>query len=85
MDPTTLTINLPLKFEQGVAIIHQLPYAEKLKASELLQKETKQTAEDDSAHTHFASEYILAKEWLVPEEEEAWKDLDKAVFDKVEI
>ncbi|MDD4739987.1 MAG: hypothetical protein PHY20_00300 [Bacteroidales bacterium] len=52
-----------------------MPYAEKLKVSELLRKETKQTAEDDSVHTHFASENVLAKEWLLPEEEEAWKDL----------
>ena len=40
MEPAILTINLPLKFEQVIAIIKQLPYAEKLKVSELLQKET---------------------------------------------
>ena len=25
--------------------------------------------------THWASEYVLAKDWLNPKEDEAWKDL----------
>jgi len=25
--------------------------------------------------THFASEKVLIKDWLLPEEDEAWKDL----------
>ena len=25
--------------------------------------------------THLASEYVLAKDWLNPKEDEAWKDL----------
>lgn len=41
MDSATLNINLPLKFEQVIAIINQLPYAEKLKVSESLLKEAK--------------------------------------------
>ena len=30
---------------------------------------------DDSILTHFASQNVLAKDWLTPEEDEAWKDL----------
>jgi hypothetical protein len=29
----------------------------------------------DLTQTHLASEMTLAKEWLTPEEDEAWKDL----------
>jgi hypothetical protein len=31
--------------------------------------------ETDSANTHLASEYTLAKVWSTPSEDEAWKDL----------
>ena len=30
---------------------------------------------EDRILTHFASESVLAKDWLTPEEDEAWKDL----------
>jgi hypothetical protein len=29
----------------------------------------------DKPMTHFASEKVLAKDWLTPEEDKAWKDL----------
>lgn len=29
----------------------------------------------DPVQTYFASEKVLSKEWLTPEEENAWKDL----------
>ncbi len=29
----------------------------------------------DQVQTHFASESVLAKDWLLQEEDEAWKDL----------
>ena len=29
----------------------------------------------DNTHTHFASEAVLAKDWLTPEEDLAWKNL----------
>jgi len=32
-------------------------------------------SDDDRTLTHFASESVLAKDWLTPEEDEAWKDL----------
>jgi hypothetical protein len=75
MEAANLNINLPLNFNQIVDIIKQLPYNEKLKLSEVLKKETKQKQENDKILTHFASENVLAKDWLLPLEEEAWKDL----------
>ena len=75
MEAANLNINLPLNFNQVVDIIKQLPYNEKLKLSEVLKKETRQKPENDKILTHFASEKVLAKDWLLPEEDEAWKDL----------
>ena len=75
METTNLNINLPLNFKQVVDLVKQLPYDEKLKLSEVLEKETKQKPQNDNISTHFASEKVLAKDWLLPEEDEAWKDL----------
>ncbi len=75
MEASKLNINLPLNFKQVVDLVRQLPYNEKLKLSELLEKETKQKPQNDKVLTHFASEKVLAKDWLLPEEDEAWKDL----------
>jgi hypothetical protein len=75
MEAANLNINLPLSFNQVVEIIKQLPYKEKLKLSEVLKKETKLNQGADKVLTHLASEKVLAKDWLLPEEDEAWKDL----------
>ncbi len=75
MEATNLNINLPLNFKQVVDLVKQLPYDEKLKLSEVLEKETKQKPQNDNILTHYASEKVLAKDWLLPEEDEAWKDL----------
>jgi hypothetical protein len=75
MEATNLNINLPLNFKRVVDLVKQLPYDEKLKLSEVLEKETKQKPQNDKVLTHFASEKALAKDWLLPEEDEAWKDL----------
>ena len=75
MEAANLNINLPLSFSHVVEIIRQLPYEEKLRLTEVLKKETKQKKGDDIVLTHFASEKVLAKDWLLPEEDEAWKDL----------
>ena len=75
METTNLNINLPLNFKQVVDLVKQLPYDEKLKLSEVLEKETTQKPRNDKVLTHFASEKVLAKDWLLPEEDEAWKDL----------
>lgn len=47
---------------------------EKHKLISLLQKEGSSMAEEPTM-THFASEKTLAKDWLSPEEDEAWQDL----------
>ena len=75
MGVENLNINLPLNFNQVVDIVRQLPYKEKLLLSKVLKKETKQIPENDKTLTHFASEKVLAKDWLLHEEDEAWKDL----------
>jgi len=76
MENTSVNINLPLNFEQVLDIVKQLPYKEKLILSRALNKETKQGRKNiDPLETHFASEKVLAKDWLLPEEDNAWKDL----------
>lgn len=75
MEAANLNINLPLNFNQVVDLVRQLPYKEKLKLSEVLKKETEQKTDNDNILTYFASEKVLAKDWLLPEEDEAWKDL----------
>ncbi len=75
MGTTNLNINLHLDFEQIIEIVKQLPYEEKLKLGKYLQKEAKQKQGNDKIVTHIASENVLAKDWLSPEEDEAWKDL----------
>lgn len=75
MKTEDLNIRLPLTFSQVVELIKQLPYSEKQKLSKLLEKETMQVQDCDQTLTHYASEKVLAKDWLLPEEDEAWKDL----------
>lgn len=75
MEAADLNLNLPLSFKQVVEIIRQLPYNEKLKLSEVLKEETKRKLGNDKIMTHFASEKALSKDWLSPEEDEAWKNL----------
>ncbi len=75
MKTTNININLPLNFKQIVDLVKQLPYREKIKLSEVLKKEIKQRPENDSILTHLVSEKALAKDWLLPEEDAAWKDL----------
>jgi uncharacterized protein HemY len=75
MGSADLNINLPLNFNQIVDLIKQLPYKEKLKLEKVLEKEIKEKSESEKVLTHLASEKVLAKDWMLPEEDEAWKDL----------
>ncbi len=75
MKAANLNITLPINYDQVVDLVRQLPYNEKLKLTEVLKKETKQKSELDKVLTHFASEKVLAKDWLSVEEDEIWKDL----------
>lgn len=75
MKAPNLNITLPLNFNQVVDLVRQLPYNEKIKLTEVLKEATKHKPENDKVLTYFASEKALAKDWLSPEEDEAWKDL----------
>jgi len=75
MKSANININLPLNFNQVVDLVRQLSNKEKLRLTEVLKKETRYMQENDKTMTHFASEKALAKDWLLPEEDEAWKDL----------
>jgi len=75
MKSTNININLPLNFNQVVELVKQLPEKEKLRLTEVLKKESKHKLENDKTMTHFASQKVLAKDWLLNEEDEAWKDL----------
>ncbi len=75
MEATKVNITLPLDFDQIVNLVNQLPYKEKLKLREFLKKDTRQDTIKEKIQTHFASEKALARDWLLPEEDEAWKDL----------
>ena len=75
MKSANVNIYLPLNFNQVVDIVRQLTHKEKLRLTEVLKKETKHLPGNDKTLTHFASQKTLAKDWLLPEEDEAWKDL----------
>ncbi|HKL72409.1 MAG TPA: hypothetical protein VJ855_07115 [Marinilabiliaceae bacterium] len=75
MKNTDLNLNLPLNFNQLVDLVKQLPYREKIELTEVLERETKRLIESEKVLTHLASEKVLAKDWQLPEENEAWKDL----------
>ena len=75
MKTTGLNINLPLNFDQIIEIIRQLPAKEKRKLFEVLKNEKNKYPDNDEVITHIASEDVLAKDWLSPTEDEAWKDL----------
>ena len=69
-----LNFNLPLSFQQIAEMVRQLPKPEKVQLAKLLQSEVKQS-EKGSPQTHFASQVILAQDWLNQEEEKAWQHL----------
>ncbi len=75
MESSDLNISLHLNFNQLVEVIRQLPRNEKLKLSRILLKETRLEDINDTVLTYQASEDVLAKDWLLEEEEEAWNGL----------
>jgi hypothetical protein len=68
-------INIPISCQQVYELVRQLPVIEKQKLFTSLLKERIDRSGDNSIYTHFASEKSLAKDWLSPEEDEAWKNL----------
>ena len=72
MDTQNININLPLNFNQLIEMIKQLPLNKKLELKEVLTEEIK---DNDEIKTYSASETTLLKDWMLQEEDEAWKDL----------
>jgi len=75
MKTVTDRINLSVNFNQVVDLVKQLPYKEKVKLGEFIRRETRTDSGNDKVFTHIASEKALAKDWLSPQEDEAWKNL----------
>ena len=75
MKSPELNINLPLNFKQVIDLVKQLPHDEKIKLCKVLKIETGKTPDKDLTVTHYASEKVLSEDWLLKEEDEAWKDL----------
>ena len=69
------SISIDLSFSQIIDIVRQLPYNEMVILEEVIQNEIKIDKKQDNTYTHLASESVLAKEWLSPEEDEAWRNL----------
>jgi hypothetical protein len=72
MDTQSININLPLDFNQLIEMIKQLPLNKKLELKEVLIEEIE---DNDKIKTYTASESTLLKDWMLQEEEEAWKNL----------
>lgn len=68
----TLQLKLPVDFQQLIDFLRQLSSTEKQKIVSFLLKDK---MGQDAVMTHFASETILAKDWLSPEEDAAWENL----------
>jgi hypothetical protein len=68
----TLRLTSPVDFQQLIGFLQQLSSTEKQKIIAFL---LTNKIEQDATMTHFASEKILAKDWLSPEEDTAWADL----------
>lgn len=66
-------IYLPLQFSQLLEVVQQLSVPDKKKLLSFLIGQ--QSEKEDNILTHFASENVLAKDWLTETEDEAWKDL----------
>ena len=72
MDTQNININLPLDFNQLIEMIKQLPLNKKLELKEVLIEEIE---DNDKIKTYTASESTLLKDWMLQEEEKAWKNL----------
>lgn len=64
------TLLLPLEWRQLESLIKQLSKEDKQRERKLLISE-----EENKTLTHYASEAVLSKEWMLEEEQEAWKNL----------
>ncbi|MFA6923356.1 MAG: hypothetical protein WC223_03790 [Bacteroidales bacterium] len=70
------TLNIPIEVSRIFNVLRNLPYNERKKlANKLLRVKNIKESTRDFTFTHLASETALAKDWLKPEEDEAWKNL----------
>lgn len=67
----TSQLNLPVTINQLISLARQLPREDKKRLLDLLN----QDVESEELRTHWASEQVLAKEWLNETEEQAWQHL----------
>ena len=75
MKTASNSVNVSINFNQIIDLVKQLSYNEKVRLEEVIRSEIRTERIVDKANTHLASESVLAKEWLSPEEDEAWKNL----------
>lgn len=68
----TTPLFLSLKYNQILEVVKQMSAVEKQKLLNFL---LRHALEEDKTVTHFASEKLLAKDWLTHEEDKAWQDL----------
>jgi hypothetical protein len=67
----TAQLNLPVSAGQVLDLVRQLPRVEK----EKLLASLWQDIDNEPIETHFATEKVLAKDWLTETEDKAWAHL----------
>jgi len=68
-----IAVQIPIKaYEKLIADLEEL---NDMKAYNCAKARKSEPIPFEQAFTHIASEKALAKDWLSPEEDEAWKDL----------
>jgi hypothetical protein len=73
MSSSIQPVYLPLQFKQVLEIVQQLGAPERRDL--LLFLLGHQPEKEDLTITHFASEYVLGKDWLTETEDESWQSL----------
>jgi hypothetical protein len=67
----TTQLSLPVTINQLISLARQLSSEDKKRLLDVLN----QDVDADELRTHWASEQVLAKEWLNDTEEKAWQHL----------
>ena len=63
---------VPLSFNQIFELAKQLPANERSRLAQMLRRPSKN---EEKIETFLASEQVLSKDWLNPDEEKAWQNL----------
>jgi len=72
VESININSDIQLTFNQLIQLLKSLPTRQKQILKDELNKDLKV---DDKVLTHYASEEVLAKDWMLNEEDIAWKDL----------